>query len=89
MDEADRHFTNEARGVAFASQSLVFSLVALLRKKGLLQQAEAVDLFEGVLQTIENSPYANDPAGQIARGLIDGMARVVATGGTLKPTADH
>jgi hypothetical protein len=47
------------------------------------------NLFEGVLETIENSPYANDPADRIARGLIDGMAQVAATGGTLKPKADR
>jgi hypothetical protein len=85
----DEHFLNEARGIAFASHALVFSVITLLFKKGLMNKSEMDDLFEGVLETIENSPYANDPTGRIARGLIDGMAQIAATGGTLKPKADR
>jgi hypothetical protein len=81
-------FLDEARGLAFASQSLVFGLISLLNKKGHLVSEEVNDLFEGALQTIEYSPYANDPAGQVARELIDGMAKVAATSGTLKPKTD-
>jgi hypothetical protein len=88
MTEQD-HFLNEARGLGFASYSLVFALIGLLHKKGILSREEVNEFYEGILQTIENSPYANDPAGRIARGLIDGMAQVTATGGQSKPKADQ
>jgi hypothetical protein len=86
MDDSQR-LLDEARGMALASQSLVFCVIKLLREKQALTKAELNDLFEGVLQTLEGSAYANDPAGRIARVIIDDMAQIAATDGTLKPQA--
>jgi hypothetical protein len=69
--------------------TLSFSLVTLLYKQGKITKAEMDDLFQGVLETLENSPLATDPAVGIARVLIDGMAQVAATGGTLAPKANR
>jgi hypothetical protein len=79
----------ETRAIALASIGLVFTLITHLHKKGLIPKVDAEDLFQGVLETLENFPGANDPAAQAARQLVDGMAQVVATGGTFEPKADR
>jgi len=81
--------TDETGGLALTGTAVSFVLATLLFKKGLLTKAELTDLFQGVLETLENFPGATDPAVRTARVLVDGMAQVAATGGTLEPKADR
>jgi hypothetical protein len=80
---------NEARGLAIAGTSMCFSLVTLLFKKGVIRKAEMDDFFEGVLETLEKHLAPTDPAVKVARGIVDGMAQVAATGGQSEPKADR
>jgi nicotinamidase-related amidase len=66
-----------------------FTLITHLHKKGLIPKPDAVDLFQGVLETLENFPAATDPVLQATRQIVDALAQVVATGGTLEPKADR
>jgi hypothetical protein len=75
----------EARGMAHASTSLCFGLATLLFKKGLITKGEFDGYFEGVLESLEKHLDPKDPATKVARGLVDGMARVAATAGRLAP----
>jgi hypothetical protein len=83
------HFSNEARGMALAAFSISYSTITLLIRTGRISKAEGVDLYEGVLETLENFPGATDPDIRIARGLVDYMAQITATDGKFEPKADR
>jgi hypothetical protein len=72
--------TVETRAIAIVGMSLTFGLVSLLQKKGVLTKAEMDNLFQGVLESLENSPATSDQGVQAARVLVEGMAQVAATG---------
>lgn len=77
----------ETEGVALAGMSLAFGVISRLQQKGLLTKEDVQGLFEGVLQSLEqDNPDPNSPGTRIARALVDAMAQVAATGGTMKPT---
>jgi hypothetical protein len=85
---SDAASENETRGIALAGLLIAFAHISYVDKKGIIPKPDAVDLFQGALEIVEIYP-ANDPGIPVARQLVDFLARIVATGGTLGPTANR
>lgn len=79
---------NEAagKGYAIAGFTVAGAILARLQRKGLLTKQEVQDLLDGVLTSLEElTPEPNAPETLVARELVDFLAKVAATDGTLKP----
>ncbi len=74
-------------GIALTGAVLSFCVITLLQKRGTISKAEMDDLFQGALEMLETIPTPDASSVSSARVLMDMIAQVAATGGTMKPKA--
>lgn len=63
---------DEERALALAALALVQAVTAALEKKGVLEQGEVQEIFDGALTSLEFR--VQDPATGLARRIVEGIA---------------